>query len=328
MAVLPISRLAVGLKPFTHTGTDYFGPMMTKVGRRFEKRWGVIFTCLTTRAVHLEVAKSLSADSFLLVLRCFMGRRGLPKRIYCDNGTNYHGAESELQKQLLENIKSQANIEFARVEWSFNPPAAPHMGGAWERLIRSVKIGLRKALPERLPSDEMLRTCLIDIEAIINSRPLTYVSSDTDQLEALTPHHFLLGCSSGIKPWGKFTDDTNYLRSEWKQQQYVSQIFWQRWTLEYLPEISHRTKWYDKVKPLEIGDVVAVVENNIPNSWQLGRISDVTRSSDGNVRQATVHTSSGYLKRPGCKLAVLIPQNKISASDSSLLSGGSVTDNQ
>lgn len=306
MSALPRSRLAARMRPFTYVGVDCFGPMLVKVHRRSEKRWGTIFTCLTTRAIHVELISSLSTDAFILVLRCFIGRRGHPIEVYCDNGTNFKGADNELRRVTIDNLEKAVSEHFAEIKFKFNPPSAPHMGGAWERLIRSIKSGLRHLLNGNVTSEELLRASLIDVEMLVNSRPLTYVSTDEGSHEALTPNHFLLGQSGLVKPFGNFCDDPEVLKKEWKRQQVITQVFWQRWTNEYLPEISKRTKWYDSVEPLRVGDVVAVVNSSIPNSWQLGRIVDVVKSKDGSVRQAEVKTNSGILRRPSSKLAVLV----------------------
>lgn len=325
MAELPRSRMAARMRPFTFVGVDYFGPMTVKHGRRVEKKWGAIFTCLTTRAVHLELAPALSTDAFILVLRAFIGRRGMPTEIYSDNGTNFRGAEAELRK-ILQNISKEAQSRFASISWKFNPPAAPHMGGAWERLVRSVKNALNYALPERNPSEDLLRCCLIEIENMINSRPLTYVETERDRLEALTPNHFLLGSSSGTKPFGNFTDEVHVLRAEWKRQQAITRDFWTRWITEYLPSISQRTRWYEKTLPLQVGDVVAVVQTEIPYTWKLGRIETIKKNSDGSVRQADVRTASEIIRRPASKLAVLVKDQRELSDPVGCSTGGSVAD--
>lgn len=305
MSALPRSRLAARIKPFSYVGIDCFGPMMIKVGRRREKRWGVLFTCLTTRALHIEITSAMSSDAFILSFRCFVGRRGEPLEVFCDNGTNFRGADTELKRALEDNVKKAIEDRYTRVKFNFNPPSAPHMGGAWERLVRSVKVGLRCTIGDQTLNEETLRATLIEIEMVINSRPLTYVQTDENSHEALTPNHFLLGHSSGVKPIGNMTDDPEILKKEWKRQQLLLQHFWQRWTNEYLPEIARRTKWFDQAKQLQIGDVVAVVNSTIPYSWQLGRVIEITQSKDGNVRQARIQTSTGILRRPASKLAVL-----------------------
>lgn len=306
MSSLPKARMAVWTRPFTYTGIDYFGPFMVRHGRRAEKKWAAIFTCMTTRAVHLEVASSLSSDAFLLILRCFIARRGMPAEIFCDNGTNFHGAESELRRIAEQNCRTAMDGKYATIKWNFNPPCAPHMGGAWERLIRAVKSALTWMKTERVPTDELMRAILAECEMMVNSRPLTYVDTGDGNLESLTPNHFLLGSSSGVKPVGDMTDDPEVLKLEWKRQQQVTAIFWKRFTAEYLPAISQRTKWYDRVDPISVGDVVAIVDANLPGSWQLGRIIKIVPSKDGSVRQAEVKTANGVFKRPASKLAVLI----------------------
>lgn len=321
MSALPRSRLAAYMRPFTYVGVDCFGPMLVKVHRRSEKRWGTIFTCMTTRAIHIELISSLSSDAFILALTCFIGRRGHPAEVFCDNGTNFRGADNELTRVMVDNMEKAVSEKFAEIKFKFNPPGAPHMGGAWERLIRSIKSGLRHLLNGNVTSEELLRTSLIDIEMLVNSRPLTYVATDENSHEALTPNHFLLGHSSGAKPYGNFCDDPEVLKKEWKRQQVITQMFWQRWTNEYLPEISKRAKWYDPVEPIRKGDVVAVVNSSIPNSWQLGRVTDVVKSKDGSVRQAEVHTNGGVLRRPSSKLAVLVREE---LRDGISSAGGSV----
>lgn len=326
MSPLPRARVAAYLRPFTFTGVDYFGPFVVKHGRKQEKKWGAIFTCLTTRAIHIELASSLSTDAFIMLLRCFICRRGQPKEMFSDNGTNFRGADAELRRILQDNIRKRVQDDFADIKWNFNPPATPHMGGAWERLIRSIKIGLRHALPDRTPSEDLLRSCLIEIESIINSRPLTYVETTDDNLEALTPNHFLLGSSSGVKHISIFSDDVMCLRAEWRKQQRVTQVFWQRWVAEYLPTISQRTQWHDKIEPLKVGDVVAIVSPETPYQWKLGRIESVMISKDGNVRQAQVRTSTGILTRPASKLAILVKETVELSSSTGLSTGGIVAD--
>jgi len=151
MADLPEYRLSAKSGAFYHTGVDYFGPINVKIRRSTVKRWGCLFTCLSTRAVHLELADSLETDDFILCLRRFIGRRGQPKSIHSDNGTNFRGADNELKRclQSLNQSKVQEFLSPHGVEWFFNPPASPHMGGAWESLVKSVKRALNVVLPKQ-----------------------------------------------------------------------------------------------------------------------------------------------------------------------------------
>ena len=158
MAPLPECRLGAFARPFTNTGLDYFGPMEVTVRRSREKRYGAVFTCLVTRAVHPEMACSLSTDSAIMAIRRFVSRCGCPRRIFSDNSTNFVGANNELKKvaQELDQERITAFLPPRGLEWIFNPPCAPHFGGSWERLVRSVKEGLRATLSEQAPKEETL----------------------------------------------------------------------------------------------------------------------------------------------------------------------------
>lgn len=308
MAELPTARLASFTRPFTFIGIDYFGPMMVVVGRRAEKRWGVLITCLTVRAVHIEIAHTLTTDSCIMSIQNFIARRGVPSVIHCDNGTNFHGAKNELEKALKDVSFDEIKHKFESTDttWKFNPPAAPHMGGAWERLVGSVKRSLLAISPPRNPSDEVLRNLLMEVEKTINTRPLTHVSVENDEDEALTPNHFLIGSSSGARLPGKFTDDDLILRKNWRISQQLANHFWRRWVREYMPTLTRRTKWFKDVKPIEVGDVVIVVDENEPrNSWPKGRILEVFKGKDGQVRRALIQTQNKVMDRPAVKIAVL-----------------------
>ena len=170
MAPLPKERTDVDSPPFTSVGVDYFGPLMVKHGRGSAKRYGCIFTCLTTRAVHLEISHSMESDSFLMTLHRFMARRGKPAKIFSDNGTNFVGAEREL-REAIEELNSQKvkdALLIEAIEWHFTPPHAPHMGGIWERLVRSVKTVLKSLIKQDLLTDEQLTTFMCEVEKILN----------------------------------------------------------------------------------------------------------------------------------------------------------------
>ena len=153
MADLPSDRVQSLEPPFTRTGVDCFGPFFVKRGRGQEKRYGIIFTCLAMRAVHLEIADNLSTDSFICALKRFISRRGNVHVIRSDNGTNFVGANNELQKELRK-LHSSVTVysELAKrgIEWTFNTPGASHHGGAWERLIRSTRRILDSLLSTQL----------------------------------------------------------------------------------------------------------------------------------------------------------------------------------
>ncbi|XP_053686569.1 uncharacterized protein LOC128736113 [Sabethes cyaneus] len=310
MGSLPRVRLTPFIRPFTYVGVDYMGPFEVKVGRSVTKRWICLFTCLTIRAIHLELAHSLSSKACVMAFRRFVARRGAPLQVFSDNGTNFVGANRQLseEKQKIQRIVEDCAATFtnAYTQWHFNVPAAPHMGGPWERMVKSVKAAM-KAVSEspRLLSDEVLETIMLEAEAIVNSRPLTYVPLEPADDEALTPNHFLLYGSIGIKQPVTGMTSGNVLRDSWKLSQQIVDNLWRRWVREYLPTLTRRTKWFEAVKPLKPGDLVIIVDEHARNQWERGRILEIFPDKSGQVRRAMVQTSRGVFARPAVKLALL-----------------------
>ncbi|XP_017485823.1 PREDICTED: uncharacterized protein LOC108374345 [Rhagoletis zephyria] len=307
MAALPPERFATFSQAFTNTGIDYFGPFEIIIGRRREKRWGVLFTCLTVRAVHLEIATSLSTDSFLLVLKQFIARRGAPRCIWSDNGTNFRGASRILQNEIERFSTDELKHRYPEIEWHFIPPAAPHMGGCWERMVRSVKSVLMDILPTTGLREEVLRAAMADVEHILNSRPLTYVPLDSPEMEALTPNHLLVGSSSGIREHEAENGDGGTLSKNFRIACQLADQFWKRWIREYAPCLTRRSKWFQNPpNPIEVNDVVIIVDDNAKrNTWRKGIVIDVNCAKDGVVRSAVVRTADGLFTRPSVKLAKL-----------------------
>lgn len=308
MAPLPKVRVTPYVRPFTFVGVDYFGPVLVKIGRSHSKRWVALFTCLTIRAVHLEVVHSLTTEACVMAVRRFVSRRGSPAEIYSDNGTNFHGANNHLKREIEERNHRLATIfTNSTTRWMFNPPGAPHMGGVWERMVRSVKAAIGTILEaQRRPNDEVLETVIIEAEAMINSRPLTYIPLESAEQEALTPNHFLLGSSSGVKQLPvEPVDFRSTLRSGWKLAQHLADGIWRRWLKEYLPVISRRSKWFDEGRDLKEGDLVLVVDGAVRNQWLRGRVVRIVSGQDRRVRQAWIRTANGVLRRPVVKLALL-----------------------
>ncbi|XP_065084794.1 uncharacterized protein LOC135707003 [Ochlerotatus camptorhynchus] len=296
MGPLPTVRLTTHVRAFTFVGVDYFGPYLVKVGRSVAKRWGVVFTCLTIRAIHIEVASSLTTDSCKKALRRFIARRGAPQEIYSDNGTNFVGVSRELEKETKDTY----------TQWRFNPPSAPHMGGCWERMVRSIKSALGAIPSERKLDDESLATLFAEAEKMINSRPLTFVALETSDQEAITPNHFLLLSSTGVQqPIKAPVSEGESLRSSWNMMQYTLDNIWRRWITEYLPTITRRTKWFQNVRPIKEGELVVIADEKVRNRWLRGRVVRTYPGKDGTVRQAEVMTSGGILRRPVVKLALL-----------------------
>ena len=206
MAPLPAVRVSPGRPPFASCGVDYAGPFVTKSGRRCAKRYICLFTCLATRAVHLECAHALDVDSFMLALSRFINRRRTLEEILSDNGSNFVGAERVLRVLLRDWDQNDVESRLARrgICWRFNPPEASHQGGVWERLVRSIKRVLYALAGNSSMTDEAFNTYLIEVEQIINGRPLTPVSSDPRDLSALPPNALLTGSLDPSVPLGTF----------------------------------------------------------------------------------------------------------------------------
>ena len=310
MSTLPLDRTTPA-KPFENTGVDYFGPfhIARKAKRKtVDKYYGVVFTCLASRAVHIEVAQSLEAASFVNALRRFVSRRGPVSVMRSDNGTNFVGAERELKEELerLESDELRSYIQKSKMKWVFNPPSASHFGGVWERVIRSVRRVLTALTRLQTLDYEGLITFMCETEAILNSRPLTRPSEDHLDEEPLTPNHLLNHKGSPVSP-GVFEKADLFAKNYWRQSQYMADLFWKRWTAEYLPILQERSKWNSACRNLAVGDVVLIVDGDTPrSSWPMGRVMEVSKGRDGFVRSASVKTAYGRYTRPVHKLCMLL----------------------
>ncbi|XP_071878302.1 uncharacterized protein [Bombus fervidus] len=307
MGDLPAARITES-RPFTNVGIDYCGPFYVKErkdrNRRKIKVYVSIFVCLAVKAVHIELVSDLTSEAFIAALRRFIARRGFCTTIYSDNGTNFVGANNELRelRNLLRSddhkVRVQSFLADRRIEWRFIPPNSPHFGGLWEAAVKSFKRHLRRVAGNELLTFENLNTLIIEIESILNSRPLTPISTDPNDLLVLTPGHFLIGDAlTGLRE-RDFTDTpTNHL-SSWQHIQKIKQHFWQRWHREYLNELNIRNKWSKGSHGIREGSIVLLREDNVPPmQWPLGRIIKVQPGADGIIRTATVRTATSTLDR-------------------------------
>jgi hypothetical protein len=316
MSSLPDFRTRPVAKSFTHTGCDYAGPIaytpVRRRGSRAEKAYICVFTCLTTRALHIELVTDLSTPAFLATFKRFLSRRGPVKYMYSDNGTNFVGANSYL-KDLYRFLDSQtANFTdfFAesRVEWKFNPPTASHFGGCWESMVKVIKTHLYKIIGQQLLSYEELLTVLVQIECLLNSRPLTVLSSDPSELTALTPNHFLNNFPLLSLPAPEVDSVVSPLQ-RYSLLDKLVQSFWKRWNVEYLHNLQTKQKWNTPSTPITPGTVVVIIVDNAPTlSWPLAVVERIHPSKDGIIRVVTVRTSRGTYTRPVVRLCPLPTQ--------------------
>ena len=309
MADLPDERLQSHKPVFSNIGVDLFGPIIVKNYRTELKRYGCVFTCLASRALHIEKLNSLDADSFINAFRRFVARRGLPEKAFSDNGTNFVSGEKELRVAFNEIARCPAVMTFMvakNIEWSFIPPSAPHMGGIWERMVGVIKRVLAAVLKDVSRfNDEMLETFFCEVENIVNGRPLTKVSEDPNDSSPLTPNHLLIMRQGPSLPPGRFSDSDLY-RRRWRHVQHVADSFWRQWLRLYLPELQKRIKWNDATRNIAVGDLVLVAGENTPRGlWPLALVKEVSVGRDGLVRSVKVRTRATELVRPVTKIVLL-----------------------
>jgi hypothetical protein len=315
MGNLPEARVSPG-RAFLKTGIDYAGPFILRpISPRSKitfKAYMAIFVCMSTRAVHLELVSSLSTESFISALNRFVSRRGKPSDLFSDCGTNFVGAAKEM-KEFFELTKSQshnAKVSAHLIEngttWHFNPPGAPHFGGLWEAGVKSVKRHLRAVIGSTRLTFEELTTLLTQVEACLNSRPLTPISTDPNDLSVLTPGHFLVGDALTSMPEPDLTKEPVNRLSRWQLMKQMTQHFWKRWSQEYMSRLQQRPKWTQRRKDIRIKDIVTVKDDRLPPmQWKLARVTAVHPGDDGLVRACTLKTADGELDRVIGKLCLL-----------------------
>nr|CAI5862640.1 unnamed protein product [Callosobruchus analis] len=301
---LPPFRISQ-LKCFSHATLDYAGPIKILPGRWYRgtkelKAYICIFCCTSTRAIHIEVASDLTSDCFIAAFRRFVARRGRCNYLYSDNGTNFVGANNQL-KEL-----SKYATDHLKIKWHFFPSSSPHFNGLSEAGVKSVKTHLYRVIGEQKLTYEELNTLVVQIEALLNSRPISAQSSDPNDLLPLTPGHFLT-----MEPLNSCLDpDLSHLKlntlSRWQLVQRLNSDFWKRWKDEYLNTLQQRSKWTKTPSRIMLNTLVVIQnENTSPLQWSLGRIVELHPGSDGHVRVVTVRTQQGLFKRPVVKLCPL-----------------------
>ena len=284
-----INRVAA----FQITGADLAGPLFLRGG---SKAWIVLFTCAVYRAVHLELVSSLSTEAFMQALRRFWARRGRCSTLYTDNGTNFVGTANALKSLDWNFIQSECSL--MKIKWIFSPPSAPWYGGFWERMVRCVKELLRKCLGKACVTYEEMLTLLCDCEAVVNGRPLTYLSDDPNELKPLTPAHFIQDLTK------RETVDLDLIDSQHllKRVRYLHtlrQNLRKRFYKEYLGELVRNPKSVSKRRTVSPGDIV-LVESKNPNkmSWPLAQVIELFPGKDNVERVAKLRVANGEILRP------------------------------
>jgi hypothetical protein len=236
MGNLPKQRVQV-LRVFTNVGVDFCGPFYIKEkkyrNRTRLKAYVCVFVCLTIKAVHFELVSDLSSDGFIAALRRFAARRGLPSHIYSDNGTNFVGANNQLREMyaLLNSEQHKERIcRFSnerRITWHFIPPMAPHFGGLWEATVKLFRHYFKRVVGDSLFTFEELNTFIAEVESIINSRPITSLSSDPNDMLVFSPAHYLIGKPLTALPESDLSSVPLNKLSTWQHITKVRQDFWE-----------------------------------------------------------------------------------------------------
>ena len=247
----------------------------------------------------------------------FIARRGKPSTIISDNGRNFVGAEREFAEYFA--VWNKEGIEEHLIQrgirWKFNPPAAHHFGGVWERLVRSCKKAMYAVFANRSVTEDVLPTTICIVEQKLNARPLTPVSSDVNDLEALTPNHLLLGNRNVCLPYLPCAEEFVDHRKLFRQTQAYANLIWDRFRKKYLPTLNNRQKWRSTSNEiLKKGDLVWLIEDSDKRGYyNLGRVTETIDGSDGVIRSVIVRTNDGVYKRPVVKLALVLPGKDVFA---------------
>ncbi|GFT56543.1 integrase catalytic domain-containing protein [Trichonephila clavipes] len=280
-----VLRQSHWIRPFFSCGIDYAGPVLIKCnkgrGTKSTKGYIALFVCLATKAVHIEAVGDLTTDSFIAALRRFSARRGAPRQIYSDNGTNFVGARRKLDeiRKLWLSLPTNEAISYylskSSIDWHFIPPSSPHFGGIWESGIRSVKFHLKRVLGETILTFEELTTLLTQIEGLLNSRPLSYVNdSDIECISTLTPSHFLTGDVLLSVP--EELPSTSNHRDRWELLQNIKRGFWKKWSSEFISSLQPRKKLQDAQPNLKEDDIVLIKGRS---SWYMANGSSSSSAS-------------------------------------------------
>lgn len=310
MGNLPGKRLVPGF-PFMFCGVDYAGPVfvLNRKGRgaKLEKSYICLFVCFATRAIHLELVGDLSSDAYLLALKRFIARRGKPAEIFSDNGKNFVGLKTNFANFLKGCSKDIFDYAVSQdIKFTFIPPYSPHFGGLWESGVRSCKHHLRRVVGNANFTFEEYSTVLTQIEAILNSRPLTPMSAEPHDLLPLSPAHFLVGRPLTAPACTDVENVPMTRLSRYERVEQMRQHFWRRWSTEYVSELQTRSKWKEDNAGLAKNTMVVIKDDNLPPlKWLLGRIINTVAGKDGVSRVADIQTANGVVRRAFSKICPL-----------------------
>ncbi|XP_049886914.1 uncharacterized protein LOC126381473 [Pectinophora gossypiella] len=314
MGALPECRVKPS-RPFSISGVDFAGPINARMskgrGAKSFKAYIALFICMVTKAIHIELVSDMTTDAFMAAFKRFISRRGPCREMWSDNGTTFVSASKEILNIWKEGKSSipdelSSLLDSEGTKWKFIPPGAPNFGGLWEAGVKSTKFHLKRIIGESTLTFEELNTLLTQIEACLNSRPLSPISDHPDDLDPLTPAHFLVGESLIILPESDYTDLKEHSLTRWQLTQRMMQSFWKKWQSEYMSRLQQRPKWRSRQKEFNIGDLVLIKDPRcLPSKWLLGRVMTKHTGQDNLTRAYDIRTSTGVVTRAISKLCPL-----------------------
>ena len=309
MSKLPSFRLGEKLKAFDSVGIDYAGPYNLRVGRGKirKKSYILVMTCMTTRAVHLEATGGMETVHVINALSRFCDVRGVPSKIISDNQTSFTRADKDLT-EWYESVdwseierKTGNGFHYSDgIEWIFNPPHAPHFGGAFEIMVKAVKRALKECTSSADLDEEEFRTCVSKVAFMLNNRPIqAFVPMDSEDLEIITPNHFLTSNQGEAIFPPDIPEGQRTIGTRLRLQNEVQKHIWKRFMKELVPLLAPRRKWRAALPDLKPDDIVIEIDENTKRGeWQLRRVHRVIKSEDSMIRKVELFAPGGrvYLR--------------------------------
>ncbi|XP_061719632.1 uncharacterized protein LOC133526844 isoform X2 [Cydia pomonella] len=316
MGSLPAARVTAS-RVFQRVGLDFAGPVSVKNSRIRKpvigKGYIALFVCFTTKAIHLELCSDLTTECFLACFKRFIARRNLPSEVYCDNASTFKGARNKLaelyrmhasqtHKQTVTSFAAQKGIQF-----HFIPSYSPVFGGIWESGVKSAKHHLKRVVGKSLLTYEQLNSVLVEIEGVLNARPITAVSNDPEDFSYLSPGHFLTGAPLNTYPEQDVSNKPTNLLRFWSTITCMKQTFWKYWSKHYLNQLQNRPKWQSVTPNVAIDSLVILrSDNSPPLEWPMARVTNLFPGKDGIVRAVEVRLANGHThNRSITKICVL-----------------------
>lgn len=317
MGSLPKDRVNAH-RPFEKVGMDFAGPIMIKQSRMRSvittKGYIIVYVCFVVKAIHLELLSDLTTETFIASFKRFISRRNIPTDVYCDNAGTYKSANKQFQELYnLHNSKQhQAQVQGMAasmgIRFHFIPSYSPVFGGLWEAAVKSVKYHLKRMLGSHILTYEQMYTVLVQIEGVLNSRPLTAMSADVNDLSFLTPGHFLTGAPLNCIPEQDISNLPNNRMQFWQKCSALTQQFWKYWSKQYLNNLQNRPKWKQSLPNVKVGDLVILKETEAPPmTWPMARITQIFPGDDGKVRALEVEKANKKRHKTSITRICLLP---------------------